>query len=86
MRRRLESEVLLALKSKSTQELIWLLHLESSEEFVNAEISNDYIAVQSGGYPLDGNGGSQYRLHGYSKWNHLNYVTMACTRSPRRRF
>jgi hypothetical protein len=46
-----ESEGLLALKSKSTQELVWLLHLESSEEFVSAEISNNHINAQSGGYP-----------------------------------
>lgn len=46
-----EAEGLLALKSKSTQELVWLLHLESSEEFIKAEISNDHIVAQSGGYP-----------------------------------
>jgi hypothetical protein len=59
-----ESEGLLALKSKSEQELVWLLHLESSEEFVNAEISNDYIVAQSGGYPL----GWQWRIPIQTPW------------------
>ena len=59
-----ESEGLLALKSKSKQELVWLLHLESSEEFVNAEISNDYIVAQSGGYPL----GWQWRIPIQTPW------------------
>ena len=47
-----EAEGLLALKSSSTQELKWLLHLDSSKEFVNAEIANDYTVAQSGGYPF----------------------------------
>lgn len=47
-----EAEGLLALLSKSTKELKWLLHLDSSEEFVTAEILDDCIVAQSGGYPL----------------------------------
>jgi hypothetical protein len=47
-----EGEGFLAVVSASTRQLLWLLHLSTSEEFIEAKAEDDVIRAVSGGYPM----------------------------------
>jgi hypothetical protein len=47
-----EGEGFLAVVSASTGQLLWLLHLSTSEPFVEVKTDDDFIYAVSGGYPM----------------------------------
>ncbi|HUE73305.1 MAG TPA: hypothetical protein VMP01_20675 [Pirellulaceae bacterium] len=47
-----EGEGFVAVVTASTGQLLWLLHLSTSEPFVELEMDNDVIHAVSGGYPM----------------------------------
>ncbi len=46
-----EAEGFVAVVDHSTGQLLWLLHLSTSESFTNVTIHGDVIHAKSGGYP-----------------------------------